>query len=44
MRRSFRNMSSARQPEPAWRDNLVFSEYFYGDNGAAIGVDPRARP
>ena len=22
----------------AWRDNLIFSEYFHGDNGAAIGA------
>jgi hypothetical protein len=21
-----------------WRDNLIFSEYFHGDNGAAIGA------
>jgi hypothetical protein len=26
------------QNDPAWRDNLVFSEYFHGDNGAAIGA------
>jgi hypothetical protein len=26
------------QDDPAWRDNLVFSEYFHGDNGAAIGA------
>jgi hypothetical protein len=26
------------QQDPAWRDNLVFSEYFHGDNGAAIGA------
>jgi hypothetical protein len=26
------------QKDPAWRDNLVFSEYFHGDNGAAIGA------
>jgi hypothetical protein len=26
------------QSDPAWRDNLVFSEYFHGDNGAAIGA------
>jgi hypothetical protein len=26
------------QTDPAWRDNLVFSEYFHGDNGAAIGA------
>jgi hypothetical protein len=26
------------QNDPAWRDNIVFSEYFHGDNGAAIGA------
>jgi hypothetical protein len=26
------------QTDPAWRDNLVFSEYFHGDNGAGIGA------
>jgi len=26
------------QTDPAWKDNLVFSEYFHGDNGAAIGA------
>jgi hypothetical protein len=26
------------QEDPAWHDNLVFSEYFHGDNGAAIGA------
>jgi hypothetical protein len=26
------------QHDPAWKDNLVFSEYFHGDNGAAIGA------
>jgi hypothetical protein len=26
------------QTNPAWRDNLIFSEYFHGDNGAAIGA------
>jgi hypothetical protein len=26
------------QHDPAWRDNLIFSEYFHGDNGAAIGA------
>ena len=23
------------QTDPAWHDNLIFSEYFHGDNGAA---------
>jgi hypothetical protein len=26
------------QNNPAWHDNLIFSEYFHGDNGAAIGA------
>ena len=26
------------QTDPAWHDNLTFSEYFHGDNGAAIGA------
>jgi hypothetical protein len=26
------------QADPAWKDNLIFSEYFHGDNGAAIGA------
>src|SRR5579875_1132380 len=26
------------QNDPAWHDNLIFSEYFHGDNGAAIGA------
>ena len=26
------------QNDPAWRDNLVFSEYFQGDNGAGLGA------
>jgi len=26
------------QADPAWHDNLIFSEYFHGDNGAAIGA------
>jgi hypothetical protein len=26
------------QTDPAWRDNLVFSEYFNGDNAAALGA------
>ena len=24
--------------DPAWRDNLIFSEYFNGDNGAGLGA------
>ena len=26
------------QTDPAWHDNLIFSEYFEGDNGAALGA------
>ena len=26
------------QQDPAWRDNIVFNEYFHGDNGAGLGA------
>ena len=26
------------QLDPYWRDNLLFYEYFHGDNGAGIGA------
>ena len=26
------------QADPAWKDNLIFSEYVHGDHGAAIGA------
>jgi len=26
------------QLDPAWKDNLVFNEYFHGDNGAGLGA------
>jgi hypothetical protein len=26
------------QTDPAWKDNLVFNEYFNGDNGAGLGA------
>jgi hypothetical protein len=26
------------QADPRWTDNLIFSEYFHGDNGAALGA------
>ena len=26
------------QTDPAWRDNLIFSEYFQGDDGAGLGA------
>jgi hypothetical protein len=30
--------SALLQTDPAWRDNLVFGEYFNGDNAAALGA------
>jgi hypothetical protein len=26
------------QEDPYWRDNLLFYEYFHGDNGAGLGA------
>jgi hypothetical protein len=26
------------QHDPRWRDNIYFSEYFHGDNGAGLGA------
>ena len=26
------------QSDPAWKDNIVFNEYFHGDNGAGLGA------
>jgi hypothetical protein len=26
------------QHDPAWKDNVLFSEYFHGDNGAGLGA------
>jgi hypothetical protein len=26
------------QNDPAWKDNLLFYEYFHGDNGAGLGA------
>jgi hypothetical protein len=26
------------QHDPAWKDNLLFAEYFHGDNGAGLGA------
>jgi hypothetical protein len=26
------------QSDPAWKDNIFFSEYFHGDNGAGLGA------
>ncbi len=33
----FRGTETLRS-DPAWRDNLLFSEYFHGDNGAGLGA------
>ncbi len=30
--------SALLQGDPAWRDNLIFSEYFNGDTGAGLGA------
>jgi hypothetical protein len=30
--------SERLQTDPAWRDNVFFSEYFHGDNGAGLGA------
>jgi hypothetical protein len=26
------------QSHPAWRDGILFNEYFHGDNGAGLGA------
>ena len=26
------------QHDPAWKDNLLFNEYFHGDNAAGLGA------
>ena len=26
------------QTDPEWKDNLLFNEYFHGDNGAGLGA------
>ena len=26
------------QNDPAWKDNILFNEYFHGDNGAGLGA------
>ena len=33
-----RRLSASSQTDPAWRDNLLFHEYFHGDNGAGLGA------
>ena len=30
--------TSGCRHDPAWQDNLVFNEYFHGDNGAGLGA------
>ena len=35
--------SSGCRRDPAWKDNLVFNEYFHGDNGAGLGASPPDR-
>ena len=29
------------QTDPAWKDNLIFNEYFHGDNGPALARPTR---
>ena len=29
---------SGQSFDPAWKDNVIFSEYFHGDNGAGLGA------
>src|ERR1700752_5282042 len=31
--------SEKLQNDPEWKDNLMFFEYFHGDNGAGIGAN-----
>ncbi len=31
--------SRSSRTDPAWKDNLLFNEYFHGDNGAGLGAD-----
>jgi hypothetical protein len=37
-RRACFGTAELAQTDPAWRDNLVFGEYFHGDTGAALGA------
>ncbi|MET0883444.1 MAG: glucosidase, partial [Acidimicrobiales bacterium] len=37
-RRPSFGMVGRLQEDPAWKDNLVFNEYFHGDNGAGLGA------
>jgi Glycosyl hydrolase family 63 C-terminal domain len=36
--RPFADAVALLRDDPAWRDNLVFSEYFHGDTGAGLGA------
>jgi hypothetical protein len=31
-------LGRALQTDPAWKDNILFYEYFHGDNGAGLGA------
>ena len=33
-----RRRPSGSRTDPAWKDNLLFFEYFHGDNGAGLGA------
>ena len=33
-----RRRPSGSRTDPAWKDNLLFNEYFHGDNGAGLGA------
>jgi Mannosylglycerate hydrolase MGH1-like glycoside hydrolase domain len=37
-RRPLYGATERLQTDPAWKDNLVFNEYFHGDNGAGLGA------
>jgi hypothetical protein len=37
-RRPSFGMVDRLQRDPAWKDNIVFNEYFHGDNGAGLGA------
>ena len=37
-RRPSFGMVERLQRDPVWKDNLVFNEYFHGDNGAGLGA------
>jgi hypothetical protein len=36
--RPFAGQGTLLRDDPAWRDNLIFSEYFHGDTGAGLGA------